>query len=200
MTNTVAYKYTEGRNWFDDSELKKLGQQFISGLHTNHILEIGCFEGLSSVWIADNLLQHPLSSLVCVDPFTSIEDNDHGGLLDGGQGLISQQESHFLFNISNCTFPAKVRFCRTTSDQFLAQNTQSYNFIYLDGNHTIQQIPKDIDGCFHCLAKGGVLWMDDYKGGEEGRLQQVFDDSLSRLSDRFTVIHSGYQIAIRKKA
>ena len=33
-----------------------------------HILIIGCFEGLSSVFFADNFLEHPNSTLTCLDP------------------------------------------------------------------------------------------------------------------------------------
>ena len=51
--------------------------QFLDKSTENKILEIGCFEGLSSVFFADNFIDNPNSSLTCVDPFLIINNNDH---------------------------------------------------------------------------------------------------------------------------
>ena len=86
------YKYTSGCDWFHRSEIKILFENpdLKSGLDKlvdsqNNILEIGCFEGLSSVFFADNLINHQNSTLICVDPFLAIENNDHKNLLLGDQ-------------------------------------------------------------------------------------------------------------------
>ena len=73
------YKYTQ--SWFLDSEAIKLVLTYLDTNKKNNILEIGCFEGLSSVFFADNLLNHAESTLTCVDPFLSFEKNDHKELL-----------------------------------------------------------------------------------------------------------------------
>lgn len=190
------YKFTPDRDWFERSDLKRQAHRFLSPLSLNHILEIGSFEGLSSVFFADNYLGHPNSTLTCVDPFTSVAENDHNPFFDAGQ-YISIQESNFLHNISSCFASGKVFFCRTTSDFFFSANTSQYTFIYMDGNLTAQQIPKDICSCFEALTPGGILWMDDYLGAE-GALKDSFDNGLENFMDRLTIVHSGYQLAIRK--
>lgn len=43
------YKYS--RVWFLDSEIKSKLLNFIDNSKENNILEIGCFEGLSSVFL-----------------------------------------------------------------------------------------------------------------------------------------------------
>ena len=61
------YKYTE--NWFSFSDL----EQFLP-LNTQeelHILEIGSFEGKSTIWFLENILQNPNSTITCIDPWTS---------------------------------------------------------------------------------------------------------------------------------
>jgi hypothetical protein len=194
----MTYRFTAGKNWFDSSELKMQAHLHISTNSVNQILEIGSYEGISSVFFADNFLGHPLSSLTLVDPFTSINDNDHGILLDSETNEVSPQEANFLYNISKCSYPQKLRFSRTTSDKFLPHNPSAFNFIYLDGNHTSEQISRDICNCFSCLSTGGILWMDDYLGGVNNCLKATFDESIKLLHNRIAIIHEGYQIAIRK--
>jgi len=64
------YKYT--KEWFLYSEIKTKLHLFIDKQKENKILEIGCFEGLSSVFFADNFLDNINSSLTCIDPFLTI--------------------------------------------------------------------------------------------------------------------------------
>jgi len=87
------YKYTKNNAWFLGSEIKRDILKYVSPTTKKSILEIGCYEGLSSVFFADNLLSHPESSLVCVDPFMTLETNDHRELLK------NDEEQNFDFNI-----------------------------------------------------------------------------------------------------
>lgn len=58
------YKYSQ--TWFLESEIKKKILNFLDKTKKHNILEIGCFEGLSSVFFADNLLDDINSTLTCV--------------------------------------------------------------------------------------------------------------------------------------
>jgi predicted O-methyltransferase YrrM len=77
------YRYSQ--TWFFGSEIQKSLDKFLDKSKENNILEIGCFEGLSSVFFADNFIDNPHSSLICVDPFLTIDNNDHGNLLQNGE-------------------------------------------------------------------------------------------------------------------
>ena len=79
------YKYTQ--SWFLGAEIKDLSLIFLDSSSTNNILEIGCYEGLSSVFFADNFLNSPRSSLTCVDPFLNFSENDHKSLLANKEEL-----------------------------------------------------------------------------------------------------------------
>lgn len=81
-------------------------------MNKNKILEIGCFEGLSSVFFADYFLNHPNSQLTCVDPFLSIPNNDHKELLQNNEKM------RFNFNISICENSEKINVYKLTSDDF----------------------------------------------------------------------------------
>lgn len=183
------YKYKQ--NWFNDSEIKQRITQFVNPLDKNTILEIGCFEGLSSVYFADNLLNHSESTLTCIDPFLKIENNDHSYLLEN-------VEDTFDYNISICKNSSKIIVKKITSDDFFKNNTNMFNFIYIDGCHDPEFIKRDMENAFNVLKSGGIMWMDDYCGGDGISIKNTINNVLTKLSDKYKLIHKGYQIAIKK--
>jgi hypothetical protein len=76
-------------------------------------IEIGCFEGLSSIFFVDNFIDNQQSSLTCVDPFLNITDNDH---------------SNYLQNNEEINFDCKNSNCKNSD---IEHNNQIYNFIYI---------------------------------------------------------------------
>jgi predicted O-methyltransferase YrrM len=158
----------------------------------NTILEIGCFEGLSSVFFADNLLHHPDSSLTCVDPFLTIDNNDHNKF------LMNNEEHTFDHNIRNCKNVDKIQVHKITSDDFFMTNTQTYNFIYIDGCHECDFITRDMENAFKVLDKNGIMWMDDYLGADGIIIRDTMDCFLDKYKDQYNILYKGYQLAIRK--
>jgi predicted O-methyltransferase YrrM len=184
------YKYSQ--NWFLGSEIQNSLFQFLDKSKENKILEIGCFEGLSSVFFADNFLDNPNSSLTCVDPFLTINNNDHE------QFLQNNEEMNFDFNISVCKNSNKITINKTTSDIFYENNNQTYNFIYIDGCHESDFIKRDMENSFDILEKNGIMWMDDYGGGDGIQIKNAMNAFLEKYRGKYDLIHTGYQLAIKK--
>ena len=222
------YKYTQ--TWFSHSEIKYYLGTLLDKSKENHILEIGCYEGLSSVFFADNFINNKDSTLTCIDPFLNIDNNDHRYLLQNGE------ESNFDYNISMCKNTEKIKVYKTSSDNFFSttRSTRStYNFIYVDGCREPDFIKRDMENSFNVLEKGGIMWMNGYDdgscdgggcdgyggcdgggcdgggcdgggcdgyGGCDGAIiKKVMDDFLNKYKGEYDVIHSGYQLAIRRK-
>ena len=185
-------KYKYSQTWFIDSEIKKYLQNFCYKSTENRILEIGCYEGLSSVFFADNFLDSKNSMLTCVDPFLNINDNDHL------KYLLNNEEMNFDFNISVCKNSEKISVHKITSDIFFKNNNKTYNVIYIDGCHEPDFITRDMENSFGCLEKNGIMWMDDYKGGDGIKIKYAMDMFLEKYKGQYILIHSGYQLAIRK--
>jgi predicted O-methyltransferase YrrM len=174
----------------------------------NHILEIGCYEGLSSVFFADNFIniEGPVdSTLTCVDPFLNIDNNDHGYLLQNGEEL------NFDYNISKCKNTKKITVHKMTADDFFmlaALAALAFNFIYIDGCQEPDFIKRDMENAFRVLKKGGIMWMNGYDDGGYGGdgsykggcdvIKKVMDDFLDKYAGQYVVVHKGYQLAIRK--
>ncbi len=185
------YKYTFGRDWFYKSEIYQNAKYFLDYKNKLEILEIGSYEGLSTTYFIDSFLSKTNSKITVVDPFLLYSENDHKTILD------NIQIRNFFFNLSKSAYPEKVQYLGLTSDKFFEVNKKKYNFIYIDGMHTKEQIPKDIINSWESLLKDGIIWMDDYLGNH-GKLKKIFDETLESLKGEHKVIHRGYQIAIKK--
>lgn len=184
------YKFTQ--NWFHFSEIKQLLHLVLKPNDMINMLEIGCFEGQSSVFFSDNYLNHPNSRLTCVDPFLSINNNDHSDFLQ------NNEELNFDHNIKLSKNFDKIKVHKITSDDFFKFNTDTFDFIYIDGCHLPEYIERDMTNCFNCLNKNGIMWMDDYRGGTDGSIKQAMDKILKQLEGQYALIHSNYQLVIKK--
>ena len=185
-----SYKYSQ--SWFLGSEIRKELENRLDKFKENKMLEIGCFEGLSSVFFADNFLTNPTSTLTCVDPFLTIDNNDHSKLLQ------NNEEISFDFNISICKNSDRITVHKITSDIFFENNKQTYNFIYIDGCHEPDFIRRDMENSFSILEKGGIMWMDDYGGGDGIQIKTVMNKFLEKYNGQYEIINRGYQLAIKK--
>jgi len=187
------YKYTQ--TWFFGSEIRGLLSKFLDKSAENKILEIGCFEGLSSVFLS-NFIDHPNSTLHCVDPFLTVANNDHNEFLKNGA------EENFNYNMENCAKNRdKITIYKMTSDNFFETTkppNQTYTFIYIDGCHEVEYIMRDMENSFRCLEKNGIMWMDDYCGGDGIKIRNTMNSFLEKYKGHYEIIHSGYQLAIRR--
>jgi len=185
------YKYT--KTWFINSEIRHILKNYLNTNTTNKILEIGCYEGLSSVFFADNFIDNSNSTLTCVDPFLNIDNNDHM------EYLKNNEELNFDFNLLQCKNQNKITIHKITSDNFFLNNTNTYNFIYIDGSHELDQITKDMENSFNILEQNGIMWMDDYGGNfKTNNIYNTMNIFLEKYKNKYELLHSNYQLAIKK--
>jgi len=130
-----------------------------------NILEIGSFEGRSSCWISDNLLEHPESRMCCVDTFQ--------GSPEHSDKQKSDLKDKFMKNIMNSKYPEKISTYVSDSKTLLSMlilNKASFDIIYVDGSH--ESFDVLVDGLLSSilLKKGGLLIFDDYRWTYENKL------------------------------
>ena len=94
------YKFTE--NWFTLDGLTTLNQ--VSTKKELHILEIGSFEGKSTIWFLDNILNNENSTITCVDPWLNYSqghDSLNSYFKDDCEWNLSERKTKeiFLHNI-----------------------------------------------------------------------------------------------------
>jgi len=112
---------------------------------------------------------------------------------------MNNEEMNFDYNISICKNSDKIIIHKITSDIFFENNSKTYNFIYIDGCHKPDFIKRDMENSFNILDKNGIMWMDDYRGGDGIQIKNTMDTFLQKYSGQYELIHQGYQLAIKKK-
>jgi hypothetical protein len=77
-------------------------------------------------------------------------------------------------------------------------NKNTFNFIYIDGCHEVDFIKRDMENSFTILEKNGIMWMDDYGGGDGIKIKNVMNSFLEKYAGQYVLIHKGYQLVIKK--
>jgi predicted O-methyltransferase YrrM len=207
------YNFTQ--NWFTNNDLV----QFLP-LQTQeeiHILEIGSFEGKSSVWFIENLLNNKNSTISCIDPWVTydqkndslnsynkdISKKDLSNLTDGY--IFSDEYETFVKNINETERSPQVNIMKGFSDVLLPNlisNKKQYDIIFIDGNHTAPYVLSDAIMSWKLLKVNGIMIFDDYlwelNKPETLRPKMAVDNFISNYADYLEVIWTDYRMAIKK--
>ena len=175
-------------------------------------LEIGSFEGRSAVWFFKNILTHPKSSLICIDPWDYAEEK---AVVPGGATHIARQfdwgqVSHrFRANTEPYRHRCLVMPFSSTVAAPLIPRQPSLAFAYVDGSHTAAAALSDAVFLWPRLGAGSILIWDDY-GWTQNKTAPGWDNELLRPKlgiDRFLEVFanqydeleiSNEQVKIRK--
>ena len=160
------------------------------GLKFNFALEIGCFEGMTTRYICDNLL-NPGGRVICIDP---LEDKytESEPMTD----IFKGQYDRLIRNTRG--YP--VELIRKKSNELLndpAFDHYRFDFIYIDGDHSKEAVYLDGLMAFSVCQVGGIILFDDYKGYRDETTQGI-NDFLNFVKGKYEVMVSGYQLMIKK--
>ncbi len=166
-------------------------------------LEIGSFEGRSTVWTVENMLDDG-GTLTCIDPWPS---GDLYG--DEARGTAEDRFDHNVKVLGQRFAKRRVEKRKGQSIQVMASLINShglegvYDFIYIDGLHDATGVLSDACLAWPLLKQGGVVVFDDYLWGDPkdilGRPKLAVDAFLNIFAESADVVHLGYQMAVRKR-
>ena len=195
----MDYELTQ--DWFSEKNPEKVVIQFEEFLSEFKgkpcmFLEIGSFEGMSTIWMLENILTEERSQIFCIDAWAEWT----------GDAFV-----RFVSNINKTGFRNKVHIVKGDSSEELRVFPNHYfDFIYVDGNHDEKAVIKDAIGSFRVLKRGGIIAFDDYLLGVRypnshgskamnGSAKKAIDYFIETFKDELDVIHNDYQLWIRKK-
>ena len=203
----MTYDFTQ--NWF--SYQRPVHEKILSKLvGPLRILEIGAYEGNATTWFLDNHMDHAESSITCIDPFDTS---------DSTTPVTSVTESRFRDNVSKTGKDHKVLHLKNTSTEALtamvvasvpgftgtiSKLPNSFNYIIIDGSHLAKDVLTDAMLAFEILEAGGIMFFDDYLGGDEivrktlASPHLAINAFLSIYKDRITVLHKEYHVVVFK--
>lgn len=164
-----------------------------------NFLEIGSFEGRSTVWTMENMMQKG-DYIYCIDTW-------EGGEEHGAEDMQAVFE-RFKANTAIAKDKTKVvrGYAMDTSTTELASKIQDgiqYDFIYIDGSHIAKDVLTDACMAWQVLKPKGIIVFDDYVWGDPRdilhRPKAAIDAFTNIFAEEVEIIHVGYQLVVRKK-
>lgn len=197
----TEYQFT--KDWFQwaPEVWKQLTPHLPGEPGKRKFLEIGSFEGRSTVWIMENMMQQGDYTL-CIDTWEGGEEH--------GAENMDEVFDRFKANIQAArekTGIKDVGHHRATSTQGLADElcewSGTYDFIYIDGSHTAPDVLTDACMAWPLLKPKGIMVFDDYMWGSPRdilhRPKPAIDAFCNIFAETAEIVHVGYQLAVRKK-
>lgn len=186
-------KYQFTNNWFQITA--KGWDRFPKA---KDILEVGSFEGQSSVWMIENMLTDE-GTMICIDSWEGGED--HEGI------DFKEVEDRFETNIKSAKRAAqKIYKVKGKSIDGLATcitGRKEFDFIYIDGSHVAKDVLTDACMAWSMLKTNGILVFDDYFWGPVRdilhRPKFAIDVFANLFVEELQVIEAGSQFIVRKK-
>ena len=123
----------------------------LSTFKIKNLLEIGSYEGRSAIFFA-NIFQD--SKISCVDTWSGSDEHENIN--------FKSIEDNFDQNTKFLKDNQSLSKFKMTSDTFFNQNTTKFDFVYVDGDHSRDQVLKDLKNSWSVLNNNGFLLVDDY--------------------------------------
>jgi predicted O-methyltransferase YrrM len=191
MNSTTTYP-----NWFE-------GQRYnfenyllhLAGKPNLKFLQIGVYTGDASIWLCENILTDDTSFLYDIDTWTGSDEKEHEHI------DFEKVLEYYKERISSLKSTAWLRM---TSDKYFA-NTKNveFDFIYIDGDHTAEQVAKDAENAWKVLKPQGIMAFDDYMWGQnmspELTPKPAIDDFLNNHIGEYNILNKDYQVWLMKK-
>jgi predicted O-methyltransferase YrrM len=158
-----------------------------------HALEVGVFEGRSTVWLLENILAHPASTLTVVDTFA-------GGAEHAATDLTDLEAR---FRANTAAHAAKLVVRKGRSETKLRELPLGrYDFVSIDGSHEAADVLSDAVLGWPLVKPGGLVCFDDYEwwidAAPERSPKLAIDAFLATMRGRCEVVRKGWQVWVRK--
>ena len=152
---------TEYPNWFAQTAQNNFTTYLseYAGKPNLRFLQLGVYTGDASVWLCNNILTDKSAILIDVDTWAGSDEESHAEM------DFSDVERTYKEKINNLTVVSVVS---DTVEYLIRQRNnfmKSYDFIYIDADHTAVSVLMDAELSWPLLKSGGIMAFDDYTWG-----------------------------------
>ena len=183
-------------NWFKMTAEENFKSQLmpLAGKLGLRFLQIGAFTGNASVWLVDNVLTQKNSILEDVDTWSGSDEDEHKEMdwLD----VERTYDSRIAFR------PNVIKYKMDSREFLRSIEEPTFDFIYIDGDHTAEGVLQDAVLSWRLLKPGGIMAFDDYlwedPRGIEFQPGWSIDTFIGAVKDESEVLLSNSQVWLRK--
>jgi predicted O-methyltransferase YrrM len=194
----MSYKFTtDWFHWAPEVWLKVAAQM----PSRKNFLEIGSFEGRSTVWTVENIMEDG-GEIVCIDTWEGGEEHAQQKI---NMNYVEQNFDHNMRVLKDNFQNRWVVKQKNTSVEALPQmilNKNQFDFIYIDGSHQAPDVITDACLAWPLLKAGGVMVFDDYDWGEPlpptHKPKMAIDAFMKIYDEKIHLVHKAYQLIIQK--
>lgn len=192
----MNYEFT--RDWFKTGEhvwpeIRKMMSRNM------YFLEIGSYEGRSTVWTIENMMNDG-GDITCIDTWAGGEEHESDDMrqveLRFDRNVALAQEKFPERNVIKMKKPSHMAMAELIGGGY------SYDFIYIDGSHQAKDVLTDSCMAWKALNKGGFLVWDDYLWGHPRdvlhRPKAAIDAFMMLFGDEMQVVFLGYHMVVQK--
>lgn len=156
-------------------------------------LEVGPFEGMSTIWFLENVLPGKNSQLVAIDSY------------DSDCRECRQAYPRFLKNLKLSGNEEKVRLIKNRSQEALKHlKPNSFDWAFIDGDSTAKNRLLDAVLAWDLLKVGGMLIIDDYRRSSRLWLDQqpkyAIETFVTLYRNEFKLIEWENELVVKKLA
>lgn len=200
--------YTFTQNWFRFNQFLNS----LDGVYPNKILEIGSFEGKSTVWFIEKYITNENKSITCIDPWLNYNHSEislhtYADVSDDRNYDNNEIKNRFLSNIELTGKSSQVKILHGLSHIELPKlnvNDEKFDLIFIDGNHTASFVLTDAVYCWWLLNDGGIMIFDDYlwiheKNNNQSVPKFAIDSFIECFKGYLDILHISEYAVIRKK-
>ncbi len=148
---------TEYPNWFAQTAQNNFNTYLAEykGKPNLRFLQLGVFTGDATVWLCNNILTDDTSKLIDVDTWGGSDEKSHAEMDFSDVQRVYKEKVKELSVVSVVS--------DTTSYLIRQQDNfkESFDFIYVDADHTSVAVLMDAELSWPLLKTGGVMAFDD---------------------------------------
>ena len=162
----VPYEFS--RDWFSGNV--PTWRQIIDKNKPTKILEIGSFEGRSTVWMVEycSIAAAGDIEIHCVDSWGGGIEHQKGGQIETSMPDVEKRFDRNI-EIAREKTPHRVDIIKRKSFSNLALagliaegKSEYFDLVYIDGSHQAPDVLTDAVMAFQVLRVGGIMIFDDY--------------------------------------
>lgn len=164
--------------WFGPEKISRLLEALNSSVGAGSIVEVGSWEGRSTIAIANQCFPEPVHSI----------DHWQGDIGNPKMAALAASRNVYATFVNNMNIATKGNYVvHKMSWRDVDWNALApIKFLFIDGDHTVREVFDNISVALPLMCKGGVIAGDDYSFAEVRQaVKAILGKVNCKVSGRF---------------